>query len=379
MYMADEAEHSGPYSALPTNVEFSDAALVVARLSDGILIHASEGFCSFVGRSREEIVGRRADESGLSGSERAAWILSRPPEAGQAHRYWRTFQTPRGERPAEMIIHRVGDDLLVVTVTELDEATESAEREGVLGSIIDAVPLGVVVYDRERRIVRVNRIVEELGRVRPEHLGQRIMDAFPDVDPAVVASIDRVLDTGEEILNQPATRPDGHHLLLNFFPIRSDGGAVEQVGCVFSDVTDVLAAQQLIMLQQEAIRELSTPILELGGGVLVAPLIGALDPERARLLTERVLSAILTRRGRAVVIDVTGVPVFDTEIANHLHQTAQAARLMGATTILSGLSAESALALASLGAVLDKTTSVATLEDAIAELSTRSTLGVPAR
>jgi PAS domain S-box-containing protein len=357
MRVGDDRER--PYADLPTTLEFSDSALAAVRRSDGAFVYVSDGFCALVGRTREDLTGRTPTELGLSTSERARWILDRAPEAGRAHRYWRTFPTPRGERPGEVIIHTVSDDMLVVSVAELEMDRDEAvpAEEGALGSIVDAVPLGVVVYDRELRIVRVNRVVEQMGRVRPEHLGQRVTDAFPEVDPAVVESIGRVLETGKEILNQPVSGPDGRNLLLNFFPIRGMSGAVEQVGCVFSDVTDVLAAQELIALQQESIRELSTPILELAEDVLVIP---------------HLLPAIAAHRARHVIIDVTGVPIVDSETSHHLLQTAQAASLMGARTVFTGVSARHAATLATLGLDLAGIKAVGTLADAVRAILARS-------
>src|SRR5438046_3004991 len=108
-----------------------------------------------------------------------------------------------------------------------------------------------------------------------------------------------------QIVNRQLTRPHGQSLLLNFFPIRGEGG-VDQVGCLFSDVTEFMAAQQIITLQQQAIRELSAPILELQDGLLIVTLVGTIDAIRARALTEQLLPAIGAKRARVVVVDVTG-------------------------------------------------------------------------
>jgi rsbT co-antagonist protein RsbR len=112
--------------------------------------------------------------------------------------------------------------------------------------------------------------------------------------------------------------------------------------------------QQLIRQQQEAIRELSTPVLQLGEGLLILPLIGVLDSYRADQVTEQLLRAIRANRARVVVMDITGVPTVDSAVANHLTQTAEAARLMGAAIIITGLSAEIAQTLVRIGVDLGK-------------------------
>src|SRR5205807_7291103 len=88
--------------------------------------------------------------------------------------------------------------------------------------------------------------------------------------------------------------------------------------------------ERVIREQQEAIRVLSTPVLQVRERLLILPIIGVIDPQRARQLTEQSLRAIRTKRANVVVIDITGVPVMDASVANHLVQTVEAARLLGA-------------------------------------------------
>src|SRR5581483_3401889 len=99
----------------------------------------------------------------------------------------------------------------------------------------------------------------------------------------------------------------------------------------------VLERERIIRQQQEAIRELSTPVLQIRDRLLLLPIIGVIDTHRARLITENLLRAIRDNRARVVVMDVTGVATIDSKVANHLLQTVTAARLMGATVIVSGL------------------------------------------
>src|SRR5437867_3846609 len=96
--------------------------------------------------------------------------------------------------------------------------------------------------------------------------------------------------------------------------------------------------ERIIRQQQEAIRELSTPVLQVRERLLILPIIGVIDPQRARHLTEQLLRAIRTNRAKVVVIDITGVAAMDSNVANHLVQTVEASRLLGATVIVTGLS-----------------------------------------
>ena len=98
--------------------------------------------------------------------------------------------------------------------------------------------------------------------------------------------------------------------------------------------------ERVIRQQQEAIRELSTPVLQVRERLLILPIIGVIDSQRARQLTEQLLRGIRTNRAKVVVIDITGVAAMDATVANHLVQTVEASRLLGATVIVTGLSPE---------------------------------------
>jgi rsbT co-antagonist protein RsbR len=132
-------------------------------------------------------------------------------------------------------------------------------------------------------------------------------------------------------------------------------------------VVDVLAyeRERVIRQQQEAIRELSTPVLQLRDRLLLLPIIGVIDTYRARLITENLLEAIRVSRARAVVMDITGVATIDSRVANHILQTVAAARLMGARVIVTGISASVAQSLVALGIELDKLDTVGDLQGGI--------------
>ena len=125
--------------------------------------------------------------------------------------------------------------------------------------------------------------------------------------------------------------------------------------------------ERIIREQQEAIRELSTPVLQVRERLLILPIIGVIDPQRARQLTEQLLRGIRTNRAKVVVIDITGVAAMDSNIANHLVQTVEASRLLGATVIVTGLSPEIAQTLVNIGVDLGKMTTVGDLQGGIEE------------
>jgi rsbT co-antagonist protein RsbR len=123
--------------------------------------------------------------------------------------------------------------------------------------------------------------------------------------------------------------------------------------------------ERVIRQQQEAIRELSTPVLQVRERLLILPIIGVIDPQRARQLTEQLLRGIRTTRAKVVVIDITGVAAMDASVANHLVQTVEASRLLGATVIVTGLSPEIAQTLVNIGVDLGKMNTVGDLQGGI--------------
>ena len=141
---------------------------------------------------------------------------------------------------------------------------------------------------------------------------------------------------------------------------------------VFFDIglavdTYIFARESTMRKQQEAIRELSTPVLQIRDRLLLIPIIGVIDSQRAQLITENLLRAIRANRAKVVVMDVTGVATIDSKVANHLLQTVTAARLMGATVIVSGLSSEVAQSLATLGIDLNRLNTIGDLQGGIEE------------
>lgn len=116
---------------------------------------------------------------------------------------------------------------------------------------------------------------------------------------------------------------------------------------------------------QETVRELSAPILPILPGVLVAPLIGSLDEERAALFANNLLAAIERQRARQIIFDITGVPVVDTHVAQTLLRAAAAAGLLGAQVALVGVRPEVAQTLVTLDVSLDRMRTYANLEEAV--------------
>jgi rsbT co-antagonist protein RsbR len=124
--------------------------------------------------------------------------------------------------------------------------------------------------------------------------------------------------------------------------------------------------QRLIAAQQDAIRELATPVIPISDDTLVLPLIGSVDSQRAQLVLETLLEGVNDRRAERVILDITGVPVVDTQVAGTIMRAAQAVRLLGAEVILTGIRPEIAQTLVTLGTDFQGITTLSSLQRGIA-------------
>ena len=130
--------------------------------------------------------------------------------------------------------------------------------------------------------------------------------------------------------------------------------------------TYVEAREHTIEMQQREMSELPTPVLKLRDGLILIPVVGSMNETRARKLTVALLEGIRQWRARAVVLDITGVALVDSAVANHLIQTMQAARLMGARSVLTGVSPDVAQSLVRIGVAVGALNTAGDLESGIA-------------
>jgi rsbT co-antagonist protein RsbR len=126
------------------------------------------------------------------------------------------------------------------------------------------------------------------------------------------------------------------------------------------------AREQIISDQTTAMMELSTPVVRLWDGIIAVPLVGTLDSARTQLVMEKLLDTLVATGAGHAVIDITGVPTVDTEVAQHLLKTVSAARLLGAECTISGIRPQVAQTIVSLGIEFGDIATKANLADALA-------------
>ena len=125
------------------------------------------------------------------------------------------------------------------------------------------------------------------------------------------------------------------------------------------------ARDRVITQQAEQLLELSTPVVKLWEGVVAVPLVGTLDSARTQVVMEKLLQALIDTGSEHAIIDITGVPAVDTQVAQHLLKTIVAARLMGAECIISGIRPQIAQTIVSLGIEFGDIATKSSLADAL--------------
>lgn len=159
-----------------------------------------------------------------------------------------------------------------------------------------------------------------------------------------------------------------HTELRDEAEVRAAFGSIQRI--VFFDValaidTYISANVEALGRHQAAIRELSTPVIRVYDRVLLLPLVGAIDSHRAHQVMESVLLHIVEAQAKCIIIDIAGVPVVDTRVADHLLKTTAAVRLLGAQTVLTGITAQVARTMVQLGVDVSAMHTVSRLSDGI--------------
>jgi len=225
----------------------------------------------------------------------------------------------------------------------------------------------IIILDPGGRVASWNPGSAAILGYRPEEIiGQHFSRFFPseevqrgkpEMELKVATAEGRSEDEGWRI------RKDGARFWANevITVLRDQDGSVHGFGKVMRDLTERKRAEERATLQAREIVEISTPVIQIWDGVLMAPLIGTLDSERTQKLMERLLERIVETNSAVALLDVTGVPTIDTRTAQHLAETTTSVRLLGAQAVLTGVRPAIAQTLAHLGVDLGDITTRSSL------------------
>ncbi|MGK3961490.1 PAS domain-containing protein [Sorangium sp. So ce1667] len=381
-----ELADSVPYRALFDAVT---VPLVVHR-ADGLLVAINRADCARWGLTPDQIIGKynplddpQAATTGhaeaflraLAGEVVTLPAVSYEVEPGALYAEKRKVWTEPSYASFE---DASGNRFVVVVSLDVTARVESdAQRRrgaALLEAFIQNAPMLMYARDTEGRHTLVNApVAAHLGKSREELMGKTqyelfpapIADRFTAQDRAAMASSQPI--TVEDVLELA----DGTHVYMTTkFALRDEEGRVSGCGGISTDITERVRGeersrqlqQKMLLVQQETIRAISTPLLPIADGVLVAPLVGELTRERGAQFTETLLEGISSQQARITILDVTGVPQAGPDVTDALIRAARSARLLGAEVVLTGIRPSVAQALVELGADLGGIVTRATLE-----------------
>jgi rsbT co-antagonist protein RsbR len=247
-------------------------------------------------------------------------------------------------------------DALVARWAELVAATvrgrqtpQELERE--LGSLFDALVAAIGTGSRVADVggdafAEVRSILADISR-------SRARQGYTPRETAVA-----VFSLKDVVLDQLGAAEDMHGDFIEFSRIMDELG-------LFTFETFAAARESVIADQAEQLLELSTPVVKLWDGVVAVPLVGTLDSARTQVVMEKLLETLVETESAHAIIDITGVPAVDTQVAQHLLKTVVAARLMGAECVISGIRPQIAQTIVALGIEFGDIATKATLADAL--------------
>jgi len=234
------------------------------------------------------------------------------------------------------------------------EDIEGVGSQAYLASIVECSDDAIYGKTLDGTILSWNQGAERIyGYAVAEMVGRPVSVLVPPNKPDEVPAILEKVRRGERVSHFETTRvrKDGEviDLSLNVSPIRDASGQIVGASTTARDITEQKKMREALAQRAKEILDVSTPVLQVWEGVVVAPFIGTLDTQRAQQFMERLLDKIVETNSAVALLDVTGVPAIDTRTAQHLIETITSVRLLGAQAILTGVRPAIAQTLAHLG------------------------------
>ena len=260
-------------------------------------------------------------------------------------------------------------------VAELELAERAwRERELFHLSLLDLIPQSIFRSDMNGRCVFANSaLLASVGMSLEQLLGKTPFDLYPrELAEKYQQDDAHVLKTGEtfETIEEHRVPATGETIYVKVVkaPVRDLRGEIVGIQGIFWDVTSENTARRLSeerKAHEEAVRELSTPLIPIADKVVVMPLIGTIDSNRANQVLETLLDGVVARQASVAIVDITGVRDVDSGVADPLVRAARAVGLVGAQVVLTGIKPSVAQTLVDLGVDLGSIVTSGTLQSGI--------------
>ncbi len=258
------------------------------------------------------------------------------------------------------------------------DMTEGQQRENELRtfqSIVENTPDGVSLVSPNGIITYGNAAIKAMLGYEDDYIGLPVPVVFGGDSDTPRQIITHIVEHGFWTGLQTYYRKDGSTIPvhLSISAIRDERGIPLTFPGIVRDMTEIqqreaereALQQQIIDAQRAALRELSAPLLPISNHIIVLPLVGTIDSQRAQQIMETLLEGVAAHQSTTAIIDITGIQVVDTQVANALVQTAQAVQLLGAQIVLTGIGPSMAQTLVHLGVDLSGIITRGTLQNGI--------------
>jgi rsbT co-antagonist protein RsbR len=292
-----------------------------------------------------------------------------------------TLQLPFADGHFELTTVPVHDDhdTIIAGMAIVRDITSRMRREDDLResearnrALINTIPDQIFLVNAEGFFIDYKTESDRLAEWPTTYKGRRVIDVLPpDLAERLLTRVAEVLRTGEMQTFEYQIPLNG---VLTYLEGRIVLSGASNVLFMTRDISPRKREEQerqemqeqLIAVQQAALRELATPLIPLAEGVIVMPLVGVIDSNRAQQILETLLEGIAARQADIAILDITGVRVVDTQVADALLRAAQAAKLLGSQVVLTGIGPEIAQTLVTLGGDLSGIVTRSSLQSGIA-------------
>jgi PAS domain S-box-containing protein len=267
-------------------------------------------------------------------------------------------------------------ELICTYVRDSTSRVQAEENLRVFQAIVENAPDGIAITRLDHTVTYANPAFLSMTGYSDDALGKHINEFYAEDNDTLEPVTRTALEQGfwRGILtyrHKDGTTIQGH---LSLFTIFDDEGVPIAMARIVRDITEQMRRdqemltlkEQVIETQRETLRELSSPLIPLSGNIVLMPLIGAIDSQRAQDVMESLLEGVAIYHSTVAIVDITGVQVVDTEVANALVQTAQAVKLLGAQVIVTGIRPSVAQTLVNLGTDLSSMVTLSSLQRGIA-------------
>ncbi len=343
---------------------------------NGIFSYASPRIRDFLGYDRQEVEGKPANN--FMSLKEAKRMLAYFEEASKQQEPSFRFENTQ--------IHKDGREVLIETsgtpvfgprgnllgwrginrdITERKHAERALiESESKFRLLFDGAVNSICLLDKKGNFMLVNQTMAKiLGGDPHQFIGKSIYQIFPEHANTLKEKHLQVMESGEgiEFEIRHETAIGNKWFLSTISPMKNANDKITAFQHIFYDITERKIAEKRITQQAQEILELSTPVIQVWEGIVIAPLIGMLDSQRTQGFMERFLDNIVATKSPLALVDITGVPTVDTQTAQHLIEAITAARLLGTKVVLTGVRPIIAQTLVHLGIDLSEIETCASL------------------